>query len=444
MVEYPLIKIIQEHKKGNPVGIYSVCSVNRYVLEASMQQAKIDGSIILIESTSNQVDQFGGYSGMIPSQFRDFVIDIAKSADFPYEKVILGGDHLGPNVWQSENSASAMAKARDLVRSYVSAGFSKIHLDASMRCADDPGNSNTPLDFETIALRSAQLCQEAENAANANIPLYVIGTDVPIPGGAQENLIDMHITSVEEVEQSIDLTKKAFLSLGLDSAWERVIAIVVQPGLEFGDSFIIEYNRDKARELSKLIENYQNFVYETHSTDYQSQETLQQLVEDHFAILKVGPWLTFSFREAVFALADMENEYLGSRENITISQIRQVIDQIMVKNQKYWRKHYQGNESEIELARKFSYSDRIRYYWPDTSITTALNRLIKNLTENPVPLNLLSQYMPSQYYSVRQGHIKNTPLELIRNKIMEVTQIYAYATNSRKQDSLHKTLIKVS
>ena len=50
---------------------------------------------------------------------------------------MLGGDHLGPYVWRAEPADEAMAKARDLVRDYVAAGYTKIHLDASMRLGGD-------------------------------------------------------------------------------------------------------------------------------------------------------------------------------------------------------------------------------------------------------------------------------------------------------------------
>ena len=52
--------ILEQNRQGQPVGVYSICSANRFVLEAGMLQARRDESILLIESTSNQVNQFGG------------------------------------------------------------------------------------------------------------------------------------------------------------------------------------------------------------------------------------------------------------------------------------------------------------------------------------------------------------------------------------------------
>ena len=49
-------------------------------------------------------------------------------------------------------------------------------------------------------------------------------------------------------------------------------------------------------------------VYEAHSTDYQTRDALRALVKDHFAILKVGPGLTFAMREALWALDAIDQE----------------------------------------------------------------------------------------------------------------------------------------
>lgn len=435
----PLKQLLSIHKRGEPAGIYSVCSANRFVLEASMRQAKSDEGILLIEATSNQVDQFGGYTGMAPAQFVSYVKDIARAMEFPFEKVVLGGDHLGPNVWQNEAAESAMAKSRQLIRAYVSAGFNKIHLDTSMRCADDPGSAHDLLDPKIIAERAADLCQAAEKTFTANpahhfAPLYIIGTEVPIPGGAQEALSEIKPTEVKDAAITIELTQKAFSDRGLGEAWERVIAVVVQPGVEFGDATIIEYNREKAKPLSRFIEDHENLVYEAHSTDYQTKEALQNMVEDHFAILKVGPWLTFALREAVFALADMEKEWLCGRKKINLSNIKNIIEEAMQKNPGHWKKHYKGNENELFFARKYSYSDRTRYYWPNSEINHALKLMIQNLSSNPLPLTLVSQYMPLQYQAIRNNHIKNTPLELIHHKIMEVTTLYSNATRMGKPE----------
>ena len=411
-----LDKIIQFQKRGEAKGITSICSAHPWVLKAAMQQ---NTDALLIEATCNQVNQFGGYTGMTPKDFVAYVHGIAEEKKFSFENIILGGDHLGPNVWQNEPADSAMQKSAVMMKDYVQAGFTKIHLDCSMRLGDD---SQGALDVGVSARRAAQLAKVAETSHVEGYPLphYVIGTEVPIPGGAHEHEEGVNVTKVEDARQTIEVMREAFYREGLQSAWERVIAVVVQPGVEFGDDFVIEYQPEKAKELSRFIEG-QSMVYEAHSTDYQTREALMNLVRDHFAILKVGPGLTFAFREAVFALAMMEDE-LFSRD--TRSNLIKVFDNVMMKHPEYWRKYYRGNETEQAFKRKFSLSDRARYYWTDPQIQSALEKLLNHLEQIQIPFSLLSQFAPVQYKRIRREEIENTPENILLGYVQVVLLEY--------------------
>ena len=160
------------------------------------------------------------------------------------------------------------------------------------------------------------------------------------------------------------------------------------------------------------------------------------MVEDHFAILKVWPWLTYAFREAIFALAQIEQEWLGSRKGIVLSQVREALEAAMLANPIHWKKYYHGDEAYLSYARKYSYSDRCRYYWPQPEVDAALSKLKANLSHNPPPLPLLSLYLPVQYEAIRQGHVGSTPEILIRHKITEVTSCYAHACWASQRLSL--------
>ena len=439
------------NRARDAVGVYSICSANRLVLEAGMLQALRDATPVLIESTSNQVNQFGGYTGMTPADFRAFVGSVAQAMGLAQQRVILGGDHLGPHPWRSEPAASAMVKARDLVRECVLAGYTKIHLDASMRCADDP--PGRPLDERVVSERAADLCSAGESAhaelqagATAQVhvragrgrrgrstaprPVYVIGSEVPIPGGELAGQSAPGVTRPLDVERTLALARAAFHP-SLESAWQRVIAVVVQPGVEFGDATVFEYDRPKAADLSAFIELDGRLVYEAHSTDYQTPGNLRRMVEDHFAILKVGPGLTFAMREAIFALECMEREWLGGRNDSVLSGLRDVLQQTMRDRPGDWKPYYRGDEDELRLARDFSFSDRSRYYWPLPEVKAALDRLCRNLSDRPVPLTLLSQYLPVQYEAVRAGALDNQPADLIRHRVLEVATTYASACRMR-------------
>ena len=422
--------VVEANRKNLGLGIYSICSANRFVLEAAMLQAQADDSILLLESTSSQVNQFGGYTGRTPSQFVESVHRLARDMNFPAEHIVFGGDHLGPYVWASEPAASAMAKAEELVRACVLAGYSKIHLDASMELGDDSRNSPPP--DGVISQRATALCKVAEQAyatlpAGSPAPLYVIGTEVPVPGGELEGAHAPETTKVEDLQRTLELMRQCFADHGLDAAWERVIAVVVQPGVEFGDAVVFDYEPAKTRALSQFLERSWHGVFEAHSTDYQTRGALSQMVRDHFAILKVGPWLTFALREAVFALASVEEEWLGDRKGVRTSRVRETLEQAMLADPRYWKKYYCGNDAELRFARKYSLSDRVRYYWPDPGVEEALQRLLRNLSADPAPLSLLSQYSPNQAAAIRTGAIANDPGSLIRHKIQEVIRGYAKA-----------------
>jgi D-tagatose-1,6-bisphosphate aldolase subunit GatZ/KbaZ len=428
-----LLETVAAQKRGEARGVYSICSSNRFVLEACMTQALADDCGILIESTCNQVNQLGGYSGATPEQFAAVVARLAEGRGLPLDRVVLGGDHLGPFPWQGEPAAAAMEKARVMVEAYVLAGYTKIHLDASMRCADDPPGA---LEAAAITARAAELCAGAESAharlpPGSPAPVYVVGTEVPVPGGEQEVETGVAVTRVEDAEATIGQTREAFAARGLHGAWERVIAFVVQPGVEFGDDTVHAYDRAAAAALSRAIRPHERLVYEAHSTDYQAAAALGELVEDHFAILKVGPWLTFAFREAVFALAEIEEEWLGGRAGVTTSDLRRVADAAMVAHPEHWRKYYRGSEDELRIARQFSYSDRIRYYWTQPAVEAALERLLANLRERLAPLCLVSQYLPLQYDALRGGTLRNDPGDLIRAKVLGVADLYARACGMR-------------
>ena len=413
--------IVSAQKHGQALGITSICSAHPLVLEAVLEYGKSTEAHILIEATCNQVNQFGGYTGMQPKDFVRFIDELAVRLDFPRANLMLGGDHLGPTPWQAEPASVAMAKSKTLVRDYVLAGFSKIHLDASMRLGDDPPG---PLPVEVAANRAAELAEVAEETArqhgNPQSLRYVIGTEVPIAGGLQEDESNLEVTEISDFEKSLEKSRAAFLTGGLESAWERVVAAVVQPGVEYGDASIHAYNRSATVELTRFIED-QPLVYEAHSTDYQTQSALQQMVEDHFAILKVGPALTFALREAIFNLAMIENELFPPRKR---SGLFDVLDQAMVSDPVHWRKYYHGSSAAQAFARKFSFSDRSRYYWAVPQVQTALQKLIFNLDQQPISLTLLSQFLPLQYQKVRDGILDPSPLRLIKDNVLEVFRGY--------------------
>lgn len=423
--------ILAANRRGDPVGICSVCSSHPYAIRAALAQATKDETIALVESTSNQVNQFGGYTGMKPADFVRYVREAALQSGFPSERLLFGGDHLGPFPWRDKPAVEALDLAADMVRAYVSAGYTKIHLDVSMYLGDDRRIEGRPLEAEAVAARTADLCVFAEETwerehTDASRPVYIIGNEVPVPGGTSAEQGELRPTSPADLLESLEAMEAAFRSHGLTDAWKRVVGVVVQPGVEFGDDFVHDYDPDKATGLVSTLEDLPALVYEAHSTDYQLAPNLARLVADHFAILKVGPALTFAFREAVCSLEAIEAELLRGRTAERSNLLATVLDS-MKEQDRYWRSYYQGTPEEVELDLCYSLSDRIRYYWSTPKAQAALARLMSNLASRSIPLSLLSQHLPLEYEKVRQGFIRPSADELILSHVMEVTEAYALA-----------------
>lgn len=388
-MQHPLLALAPAFRAGRKVGITSVCSAHPVVIEATLRHGLEVNQPVLIEATCNQVNQDGGYTGMTPADFRDFVLAIAARAAYPAERIILGGDHLGPNPWKHLPAEEAMAKAEVMIAAFAAAGFTKLHLDTSMGCAGEPV---ALADAETAA-RAARLAAVAETHRHGAFPpVYVIGTEVPVPGGAVGGLDHLQITRPDAVAATYDIHKAAFAALNQPDAFDRVIGLVVQPGVEFGHDDVIHYASEKAQELSRSLVNIPGIVFEAHSTDYQTEEGLRQLVQDGFSILKVGPWLTFALREALYGLDAIADVLDGQTPQNRLMKAMEAVMQAAPAN---WARYYRGNDTGLWIQRHFSYSDRIRYYWPDAAATAAVDSLRRRLADRAIPDPVLRQYLPN-------------------------------------------------
>ncbi|MBB3593621.1 D-tagatose-1,6-bisphosphate aldolase subunit GatZ/KbaZ [Rhizobium sp. BK529] len=409
-----------------PRGITSVCSAHPLVIEATLRRAVRQKEAVLIEATCNQVNQEGGYTGMTPADFRTFIEQIAASVGFPAERIILGGDHLGPNPWRKFGADEAMTRAEVMVTAYVEAGFEKLHLDTSMGCAGEP----VALADELTAARAARLAQAAEEAAlrtGRHPPVYVIGTEVPPPGGATHALDELEVTRKEAALRTLDVHRQAFAEAGVGSALERVIAVVVQPGVEFGNANFALYKPERAQTLISALDEMNGLLFEAHSTDYQPASLLSALVDGGFAILKVGPGLTFALREALYGLDAIADVIDDAAQG---SGLAATMEKIMLAEPGHWAGHYGGTPDEQRLQRHFSYSDRIRYYWPDERATEAVDKLLIRLPD-AIPETLISQYLARLYPEVVEKRIAPKARDLCLAAIDAALAPYATATAPR-------------
>lgn len=414
-----LAELPKRWRQDRRTGLPSVCSAHPFVIEAVLDK---DGPV-LIEATCNQVNQDGGYTGMTPRDFRRLVEGIAKGVGFPAEQLILGGDHLGPNPWKHLTADEAMPRAERMVADYVRAGFTKIHLDASMGCVGEPA----ALDDAVVAERAASLAVAAEAAAKetgGEPPHYVIGTEVPVPGGADHAITGIRLTTPTAVRDTVEAHRLAFVAAGAGAAFERVVAVVVQPGVEFDHERVFAYAPKRARVLAEVLLGAGDFVFEAHSTDYQPAEALAALVADGFAILKVGPGLTFAMREALYGLERIAAE-LGLPEG---PGVKETMEREMLADPRHWTAYYRGTANAQRLLRHYSYSDRIRYYWHVAAAMAAVEGLLSRLgAGGGIPETLISQFLPACYPAVRAGSLVPRPRDLVLHAIRQAFASYRSA-----------------
>lgn len=427
-----LQRIANENKMGRHAGVYSCCSANGDVIKAVLLKSKLHDTIALIESTSNQVNQFGGYTNMTAAGFREFVLGLAQDVGIDHRLIVMGGDHLGPLPWAQLPAEEAMKHAEELVRSCVLAGYSKIHLDTSMRLGDD--DPSVPLETATCAERGARLCAAAEAAfaelraadPDAEPPIYIVGSEVPVPGGDYDQ-VECPVTRPQDCLDAIDVFRTAFAEAGLADVFPRVIGLVVQLGVEFAERHLYEYDRTSTADLVAGMRK-SPIVLEGHSTDYQTPENLRRMCEDGVAILKVGPALTFALREALFALEMIEREIHAERPE-KLSRFRETLDAVMCADDRNWRSYCTGDEEHVRISRAYSYYDRARYYLPHPDVQAARDRLIENLSGNVIPLCVLSLYLPKQFIRIRAGELPNEPDAIILDKIGDQIDDYLAATS---------------
>lgn len=428
-MKHPIQQMMDQRREGKICGIESVCSANEFVLEVALKRSKLFNAPVLIEATANQVNQFGGYTGMYPKDFYEMVLKMAAEIGVPENHIILGGDHLGPLTWQNLPETEAMEKSETLVYQYARAGFTKIHLDTSMKVADDPEGL---LSTETIARRGATLYKAAMKGyeelkaekPDAMRPVFVIGSEVPIPGGAQEAEDTLAVTKPEAFRDTVATYRRVFKEEGIEDGMNDVVAVVTQPGVEFGDDQVFLYDHDAATELCAALNEFPEVCFEGHSTDYQSKECLKRMVEDGIAILKVGPALTYGLRESLFSLSMMEKELVPEEKQ---ARFIETLEKVMLEKPDNWKKHYHGDEKQLALCRKYSFSDRCRYYIGLPEVVESINKLFENLREYPIPMNMLHQYMPISYIKVRDGIIPLDPRELALDGVVAFMEDYEYA-----------------
>ena len=341
----------------------SFCTANFDVIESIFYFCNINKLPCLIECTSNQVNQYGGYSKHSPKTFIKEVNNLRKKIKLDQSQLFLGGDHLGPLPWKNNSNKMALDNSINLINKFLNENFDKIHIDTSIKCKNDKFiNSEIIFDRTIKILNSSNIKKKIKNK------FLIIGTEVPLSGSDDnKNII---ITSFKQIKAE---SLKFIKFLNDQKFKEKKFGLVVEPGMKYMNSSIkkpLFKTFFKKRKFSK--EN--NFVYEAHSTDYQPQKILDKLVDNNFKFLKVGPELTHNYSRALFFMNSIEKKFFKKSE----SNIKKNIFLSMTKNKKYWKNYYSDLNEQLLLNSKL---DRSRYYLNTKNVKNSINVLKRNINQ---------------------------------------------------------------
>ena len=420
-----LIDIIEANRGGERKGIYAVESQNLTMQEAYLRQALADSSPALFEICADMMDSHGQSGKMLPVEFIANVKRNAQKTGFPRDRLFFGINNINPSLWKDESVESALKNTCAFISDLVSLGFNKLGIHAGIPLKGDPADQQ--LSQEIIIAREATLYQAAEGAAAAlpdeEKPLYVI--DVHPGQGMTED--QTNIVHKEDVEIAVDRFAKTVATAGLLEMKERLLAARIFLGAGYDSEKVIPFGSSLLKELGGCVYGDKPVVLEVLQTDFQPQMVLNQLVDNHFAFLSIGPELTYTMREALFSMAIMENETMIGKPGVYLSNFIIELDRAMQSDPRYWQEYYKGNGFEQLIARKYSLYDRARFYWEDKEVRKMKKRLFDNLIQHPVPLTVLRQFMPYQYERVAAGELENKPDALVMDAVRHALRRYSHA-----------------
>ena len=201
----------------------SFCTSNIEVIKTILFFCNIKKLPCLIECTSNQVNQNGGYTNKTPKMFIKEILNISKKTKFDSKKLYLGGDHLGPLPWKKENTKTAIKNSISLINQFLKYNFCKIHIDTSIKCRDDKY-----INSEIIFNRTNKILNDFNIKKKIKNKFLVIGTEVPLSGSGDNNKIVK--TSKKQIVSEVTKFKEILKKLNLKS---NLFGLVIEPGMKY-------------------------------------------------------------------------------------------------------------------------------------------------------------------------------------------------------------------
>ena len=347
-----LLDIARDNRAGAATGVAAFRTANAEILRTIFRP-------ILIDASAGAVNLAGGYAGMTPSGFRNFLDIVAAGEGVDPARIVLGGSRLGPALWRDEPASIAMGRTVQLVEACVEGGYDKLHVDTSIPCVDDG-----TLSIEARIARATILCQAAERAAAGRPLLYTISITNAAPAGT---------TTPADVHRLFELTERAFTAASIRPALERIVSVAV----DFG-GFSTSPDFPGLAALAGTIFEVPYAVLEAASADYQDEAILRALLGSRVAILGIGPELGAAFRQAVVAMSHIE-AWLGGRPSGVLTLLETELT---------------GGGGDAPAPGLFALDDPARRHWAGPRLAAAVQRLFANIDAAAAPPGLLAQYVP--------------------------------------------------
>jgi tagatose-1,6-bisphosphate aldolase non-catalytic subunit AgaZ/GatZ len=194
----------------------------------------------------------------------------------------------------------------------------------------------------------------------------------------------------------------------------------VQPGVEFSPMEVHHLPLARDPHLLDALKDWPKVCLEAHSTDYQHSQAYPRLAELGFAFQKVGPALTFAWREALYAL-DTIRAQTGWASGPSLPD---TMEEVMLDNPAHWQAHIHG--SDQRLQRHFGLADRIRYYWPDPKAQAAVQRLMADLADKRLPDPLLAAHFRADEIATARESRHSLPRALALARVQTALRPYFF------------------
>ncbi len=380
--------VIEQNRDGATIGLPCFCTANEMVLRTLFECCATHDVPAVIEASSNQVNQDGGYTGMSAADFSQWIGLLSAEYGVANERLVMSGAHLGPRPWSHLSPKDALDKTKNLVKDFAAAGFRKIHLDAPVAC-----NEEQQPDLQTLATRTARLCEIAEkHSPHPDQLVYVLTAPMTEPAFESNFSTEAHrappATNAEQLNTTLAAYQEAFIKQGLRHAWTKVVSIDAYLGIGFDHFSVHPLRENPIRRLSTEIMKHDGLSLSATSVDYQSSRNLSTLVENHVVFLKTGPELTFRMRESIFALATIAQQIAVTDTPDIIA----VIDSAIIEHPADWAPYFTGDIAIRKQLHHYSFSDRLRYYWNFPDVRSQLLKFISSLDTIKLPEALVSQH----------------------------------------------------